>query len=210
MSLSSAPKKNPQASPPARPRISFGFIKCTVYSYPTQGGIITAAFSDPELSFLGLSRTATDPGVSSDPDTEDAFGLRMLQLGARWWPSLKFQQRHFTYGSIPYGYHYPPDLQVSYPSTGSGVWVLAVWAGNWEKWDPPRRPENWSKLRLCGNMDERCEVLKEFGATFYERVDEYDKLPETMEEGVREGKRYEGLLKRMEDRKCVEDRMKGL
>ena len=58
-------------------------------------------------------------------------------------------------------------------------------------------------------MDERCEVLEECGATFYEGVDECDKLPETVE-GVREGKRYEGLLKRIEDRKCVEDRMKVL
>ena len=54
-------------------------------------------------------------------------------------------------------------------------------------------------------MEGRCEVLDEFGATFYEHVEKCDKLPQTLIDGLAEGKTYETLLQQMEDDKYSED-----
>lgn len=110
-----------------RVRIPFDLMTaCTVYSYPSHGGIITKNFTDLELELLGLSHKMSDPISFSDQDQEDAFALRMLRLGARWWPSPKFYKCHITYDIYPYGYHFPSDFLVTYTPTDSSVWVLAV------------------------------------------------------------------------------------
>jgi hypothetical protein len=54
-------------------------------------------------------------------------------------------------------------------------------------------------------MDERCEVLKDFGATFYEKVEDCEDIAKTLQEGIQKGKRYEELLKKMEDIKYVDN-----
>jgi len=171
-------------------------------------------FTNPELEHLGLSRKTSDPGPFPNQEQEDAFALRMLHLGARWWPSLKFYDRHTSDDVYPYGHHFPSDLHVAYTPTSSGIWVLAVWAENSQTWseehDPPRKPEDWVDLAYCRTMEERCKILEEFGATFYEDVEQCDKLPWNLDEGVREGKRYEELLRKMEDDKYLDDWMMSL
>lgn len=201
--------------PATRARMTFGLSRaCRVFAYPSHGGVVRKILTDVELGYLGLSRTGPDPGACSDPDEEDAFALRMLKLGARWWPSSKFYELHTTDDVYPYGYHFPPDLHVGYPTTGSGAWVLAVWAENSQTWleehDPPRKPEDWVELAFCRTMEERCKVLEEFGATFYEHIQQCEKLPQTLEKGVTEGKRYEELLRKMEDDKYLDDWMMSL
>ena len=52
--------------------------------------------------------------------------------------------------------------------------------------------------------------MEDFGATFYEDVEQCDKLPWDLDEGVREGKRYEELLRKMEDDKYLDDWMMSL
>jgi hypothetical protein len=34
-------------------------------------------------------------------------------------------------------------------------------------------------------IDERCEVLKDFGATFYEKVEDCEDIVKTLQEGLR-------------------------
>lgn len=63
---------------------------------------------------------------------------------------------------------------------------------------------------LCRTMEERCEVLREFGAVFYKSVQECPDLPESLEEGIATGKEYELLLKKMEDRDYVDWWMNSL
>ena len=58
-------------------------------------------------------------------------------------------------------------------------------------------------------MDERCEVLKDFDGTFYEKVEDCEDIAKTLEEGIRKGKRYEELLKKMEDMKYVDNWLEG-
>lgn len=48
-------------------------------------------------------------------------------------------------------------------------------------------------------MEERCDVLKEFGSEWFERLDVCAQLPKTLEEGAAEGKRYEQLIRKMQD-----------
>jgi hypothetical protein len=54
-------------------------------------------------------------------------------------------------------------------------------------------------------MDARCELLREFGATSYEDIEQYDKLLKTLKEGIEEGKMYEALLSKLEDDNYLEE-----
>ena len=46
---------------------------------------------------------------------------------------------------------------VGWPSDGQGVWMLKY----------QRRPVSLTEYKLCLTMDERCEVLKRYGAQFF-------------------------------------------
>ena len=48
-------------------------------------------------------------------------------------------------------------------------------------------------------MDERCAVLERFGAKFYANVEDCPDIPKSLEEGIGIGRKYESLLKKMED-----------
>ena len=55
-----------------------------------------------------------------------------------------------------------------------------------------RKPDDWEgKIKMTLTMDERCEVLKDFGATFYEKVEDCEDIAKTLQDGIRKGKRYE-------------------
>ena len=96
---------------------------------------------------------------------------------------------------------------MAYPSSGEGVWVSKFTADQknwdereWRKSYLPRKPDDWDgKIAMVLTMDERCDVLKSFGATFYETVEACDDIPKTLEEGIERDKRYKDLLKKMED-----------
>lgn len=127
------------------------------------------------------------------------------------------QTRSFTNvtpaADLPYGHHYPPDLDIGY--TSEGVLVLRTWADNSIYLDglpdvAPRKPETWSRLSLCGTMEERCEVLRNFGAVMYTSVDECPDLPNSLEEGIAQGKYYAELLRRMEGPYYLDQWLNGL
>lgn len=67
------------------------------------------------------------------------------------------------------------------------------------EYDAPEKPEDWSRLAACGTMDERCAVLRDFGATEWDDMKECSDIPQSLEEGVAEGKKYEVLLNKMKD-----------
>ncbi|KAF2030656.1 hypothetical protein EK21DRAFT_111747 [Setomelanomma holmii] len=113
------------ASTDRRMRSVFDKSLCTVYSYPSTGGIILKLVAGVELDFLGLSRIDTTL-CDNDHTIEDAFAFRMLKIGARWWPSLASYKRHCDV-QYPYGHHYPADLHVGYLATG-GVFILETFA----------------------------------------------------------------------------------
>lgn len=125
-----------------RVRTEFTQSSCTVFSYPSSGGIILKTVVGVEFDYLDLHRNETFQ-CHQDAAMEDAFALKLLQLGACWWASLKFYHRHPD-APYPYGYHYPPDRHVGYPSSG-GVVILELFADNstarLEEYDAPKKPE---------------------------------------------------------------------
>jgi len=189
-------------------RTEFGAHLGNVYAYPSLGGIIFGRFSAVEIAYLGLARFQPS-NRSSNADEEDDLALRMLHLGAHWWPSMDIYHYHsgqVEYGT-PYDFHFPPNIQVAYPSSGEGVWVSKFTADrrNWDEreWRKPylpRKPDDWDeKIGMVLTMDERCDVLKSFGATFYGTAEACDDIPKTLEEGIERDKPYKDLLKKMED-----------
>jgi len=107
-----------------------------------------------------------------------------------------------------YNFHFPPEVQVGYPSSGQGVWLLKYLADSdvwmtWEgEWKPAlrRRPYDWGqKMKYVLTMDERCKALEKLGGTFYEKVEICEDISTTFEEATRKGKHYNELLQKMED-----------
>jgi hypothetical protein len=199
-------------------RTEFLSWSCLVTAYPSSGGIVLGYFSAVELVHLNLSRTKP-ANRSSDPAEEDDLALRMLRLGAHWWPSWDLYAVHRGQISedIPYDFHFPPKVNVGYPSLGKGMWVFKFSADErtWDKEDERKpyletKPDDWEgKIGMTLTMDERCEVLKDFGATFYEKVEDCEDIATTLQEGIRKGKRYEELLKKMEDMRYVDNWLEG-
>lgn len=75
---------------------------------------------------------------------------------------------------IPYDYHFPPRVNVEYPSTGNGVSVLKF-SEDWRTWDKQDtrkpyldlKPDGFDgRIHMALTMDERCDILLEFGAEF--------------------------------------------
>ncbi|KAH6671500.1 hypothetical protein F5X68DRAFT_215050 [Plectosphaerella plurivora] len=117
------------------------------------------------MDFLGVNRFQdTDRAPEHLQADEDAFCARLRTLGASFWelPPV-FQENVISCWSIE-SCADPVKMvsvEVGFPTNGSGVWVLNT--GN-EGWDWPRTVS----LRNALRMDERCELLKEFGGTFCE------------------------------------------
>ena len=170
-------------------RTEFGTINCHATAYPSQGGIVTRSFTGLELDWLGLSRLQPAK-TSSDPHEEDEFAYQMLRLGARWWRSEAYERKKDdeAWSGIPYP-EYPPILYVGYPSTG-GVWVL-------KRYSMESEYEEQAKAIMAFTMDERCAVLKEFGAQFYASVEDCPDIPKSLEEGIAVGKRYEEVMNKI-------------
>lgn len=195
-----------------------------VVAYPSQGGIVVGSWSEPYIrERLGLDKDVEAESMprSTDQTVEDEFALRMLQLGANWWPSWRFYCKHRWYASLghglggdgpgPYGFHYPPSQMVGYPS-GGGVVVLCYRTAQ-EEWVPTVNPNgegaeygegvldrpphrtSWSHIR---DMDEYCEAIKHEGGRWYVSVENCPNLPSTLEEGMTWGRKYQGLMERLE------------
>ena len=191
--------QEPAAFPEGGPRTKFESRDCKTLAYPSLGGIILGYFTGIELAWLGLSRL-DEVKRSTDPHEEDAFAFRMLRLGARWWPNLEFYLKHEEkMTEIPYGHHFPSNVYIGYSSVG-GVWVLKT-ADNRKRLpsDPEEQPHDWARVIMTCTMDERCAVLERFGAKFYANVEDCPDIPKSLEEGIGIGRKYESLLKKMED-----------
>ncbi|KAI0965229.1 hypothetical protein F4678DRAFT_476789 [Xylaria arbuscula] len=184
----------------ARLRTIPGPYNCEVLAYPSTGGVVIARLLGVELEWLGIPPTSPAlEQLPDDQDGEDAFALNLMRLGGRWWPSLKFEALHDSQ-YCPYGYHYPPDLHVAYLKQAVIVVKTFPAACN-ERLpeDAPRKPDDWSRLAACRTMEERWGVLKDFGATEYDDRKTCSDIPDSLEAGIAEGRRYEELLKKMQE-----------
>ena len=207
------------------PRLVHGIAFSKIFSYPSAGGFVQKRITQAELEWLHLKPrignensnesipiAADKMFANEDVDEEDAFALRLMQLGGHWWRDQKLYKRHCN-ADYPYGHHYPPDLDVGY--TSEGVLVLRTLAGNSRYLEDlpdiaPEKPDTWSRLSLCATMEERCMVLRDFGAVLYDSIEECPDLPSSLDEGIARGEYYAELLRKMEDRSYMDQWLNSL
>jgi len=131
-----------------------------IVCWPSVGGIIVVQdFSSVELDYIGFS--PGDQGLERYPeqDKEDELCRQLRRIGGKWWPSY-FEYVWATEMQMRYISATEKEvLLLGWPSTG-GVWVVRL----------ENRTVSWegsNLTKLTSTMDERCEVLKQNGATFY-------------------------------------------
>jgi hypothetical protein len=158
-------------------RVQVNAHEITVHGWPSDGGMYVKRVDNAQLEYLSL-REDENPLRFSDPVEEDAFCERLLLLGAEW------RQDQVLHETNPWEY----DLEVGYPTTG-GVWILKA---------ARPLPPKFEKLYSASNMDERCQILQELGAAFYDdslksqdlnwHIDEMVNLPKLVREERGDGK----------------------
>ncbi|KAK2740036.1 hypothetical protein CKAH01_07205 [Colletotrichum kahawae] len=209
---------DPLHTPPTPPKRS-NFYSGTGYLVvrPSTGGIVVSHPSAVDLVYLNLPRTHDTE--ASTAEVEDALATRMLRLGALWWPSWATYAGHrkrLHDEEVMYDFHHPPDTHVGYPSTG-GVWVVrfsadvpsVVVVDAYGRSDETRRtfpvtPEGWyRRMEMVLSMDEKCEVIRDFGGVFFESAEECGYVATDLEGGREMFRWFEPLLGRMEDNEYV-------
>ncbi|THV47187.1 hypothetical protein BGAL_0329g00130 [Botrytis galanthina] len=166
-------------------RTVFSTIGCTVYGYPSTGGIFIKDNANiVDMNFLSLARLYPTQR-SHDPIEEDEFCILMRKVGAIWWSS----ERHHTikWSSLDDDYQEagaPPsiladaqkrDLIFGWPTDGGGVWVLRYDTHEGMK---NLLPRDLGRINLAVDMGERVEIMREYDATFYENEQDVEELGE--------------------------------
>ncbi|KAI0387991.1 hypothetical protein F5Y04DRAFT_241447 [Hypomontagnella monticulosa] len=176
-------------------------------AYPSTGGVVF--LEDPsavDLQYLGLPNTHD---TARSPGEDDDLATRMVQLGAQWWPNWDLYFRHSSriHDDIFYDYHFPSKVDVAFPTTG-GVWVANFTqdASRYRYEDMacqswlPHAPYLWDiKMRYALTMDDKSEMMKDLGATFYASVDVVPGLAKTVQEAVSLFEPFKERLNNMED-----------
>lgn len=162
----------------SRLRVYFGISRATAVGRPSSGGVLTLSVTAVDLNYLSVSRLEPTPVPETEDlaADEDAWCAKLRQLAPKWWRSLEDCDQALEDGAVerPITHVEKERVFVGWPSQGGGVWVLKC---------QRRNPSNgFGVYEMCFNMDERCEVLKKFGACFYpdpcqclELTEEYEK-----------------------------------
>ncbi|ATZ50777.1 hypothetical protein BCIN_06g02630 [Botrytis cinerea B05.10] len=163
-------------------RTIFHISGCTVYGYPSTGGIFIKENANiVDMNFLSLDRLHSTPR-SPDPIEEDEFCILMRKIGAIWWSSEHLHERQWTSSEDIYdqaGVQRPMPTNVQkiglvfgWPSKG-GVWVLRY---NSHKCNEDLLPRDFGRINMAMNMDERVEIMREYNASFYETEQDVEEL----------------------------------
>lgn len=190
-------------------------------SYPSIGGVVLLHNpSAVDLQYLQLPRTHDEERpLDIDPQKEDELAVRMLQVGAYWWPdwTTYLTHRNKLDEGFSYDFHFPPEVHVGYPSTG-GVWVAKYTQdrhygdddGGQKSWLPPRPPRWSNRMRYVLSMDEKCEAMKDLGgATFYDKVEDCLDIPKTVQDGKDMFESFRKHLDNMLDRDYFDEFLLG-
>jgi hypothetical protein len=189
-------------------------------AYHSAGGVVLLRdMSAVDLQHLQLPHTHD---TARSPEEDDELAIRMLQLGAQWWPDWNLYFRHSSRveSGIFYDYHFPSKVDVASPTSG-GVWVANFTqdASHYQYEEMacqpwlPYPPDLWHvKMRYVLTMDDKSEVIKEMGGIFYTSTDEVPGLAKSVEEAVGLFEPFKQRLNDMEDddyrrRFCTEDQV---
>lgn len=152
-------------------RTVFGPGGCVVYGYPSTGGVLIKDGPDLlDMLFLSVPRSHASQR-SPSADEEDRFCNLMRRTGAKFWPSkeewiaVKMERRDITEEE-------EKVMVYGWPTDGVGVWVLRYRSAS-------QMPRDFGRMSFAMNMDERIQIMKEYGATFFEDVTQVKELDGT-------------------------------
>ncbi|KAG4422752.1 hypothetical protein IFR04_004100 [Cadophora malorum] len=163
----------PDGSCPVSPLLSttertiFGNGVCRVYGYPSTGGVLIKSASLLDMLFLSLPRTHTSQR-SPSAEEEDRFCNLMRRTGAKWWPS-RDDEFEVQIGARDITEEEEKMVVFGWPADGVGVWVLRFK-------NAKELPKDFGRLTLALNMEEKIEMMREYGAQFVEYVTQVEEL----------------------------------
>jgi hypothetical protein len=143
---------------------------CIIYGHPSTGGILVKSKANIlDMDFLSLPRIHAVER-SYDSAEEDAFCKRLRRAGATWWQ----YDHEWLYNIGNYDDERVTDEQkrimvYGWPADGRGVWVL-----KYEQADD--LPNDFGKVRMAADMEEKIEAMKALGAKFVADPDEVEEL----------------------------------
>ncbi|KAE8132751.1 hypothetical protein BDV38DRAFT_260387 [Aspergillus pseudotamarii] len=151
-------------------RTLFDTRGCIVYGYPSTGGVLIKEADLLDMLFLSLPRSHILQR-SPNADEEDRFCNLMRRTGATFWPSKKSRV------SVLLGFRESTKeeekvIVYGWPADGVGVWVLRFESTE-------QLPDNFGRISFAMNMEEKIEIMREYGATFVEDVTQVEELHDT-------------------------------
>lgn len=164
--LGSCPQNPPLST---TKRTDFGRLGCTIYGYPSSGGVLIKEADIVDMHFLSLDRFYPSQR-SSNTVEEDRFCALMRRVGAIWWASEQ------EWVDVELGLRERIGLEMrvlvfGWPTDGVGVWVLRFGSER-------ELPRDFGRVGLAVNMDERIRVMKEYGALYYDDAGLVEELKE--------------------------------
>ncbi|TGO22740.1 hypothetical protein BPAE_0156g00030 [Botrytis paeoniae] len=164
-------------------RTIFHTSGCTVYGYPSTGGIFIKENANiVDMNFLSLNRLYPTQR-SPDHIEEDEFCTLMRKIGAIWWSSERHHESEWTSSEDIYQEAGVPSpmptnaqkrgLVFGWPTDGGGIWVLRY---DTHEGKEKLLPRDFGRINLAINMDERVEIMREYCATFYENEQDVEEL----------------------------------
>jgi len=148
-------------------RTVFGTRGCDVYGYPSTGGVLIKEADLLDMLFLSLPRSHVSQR-SPSADEEDRFCNLMRRTGATWWPS-KQDWIEVQLGMREMTEEEEKVLVFGWPTDGVGVWVLRFASA-------AQMPRDIGRMSLAMNMEEKIQMMREYGATFVEDVTQVEEL----------------------------------
>ncbi|KAJ0414503.1 hypothetical protein BJY00DRAFT_305561 [Aspergillus carlsbadensis] len=156
---------------PTTERTIFSPGGCHVYGYPSTGGVLIKNATLVDLLFLSLPRTHAVQRASS-VEEEDRFCKLLRRTGATWWASRE-DEFDAVLGVREMTGEERKVLVFGWPVDGVGVWVL--------RFENAREmPRDFGRIRFAMDMEERIQIMREYGATFVEDVAQVEELRDTL------------------------------
>ncbi|OCK73048.1 hypothetical protein K432DRAFT_387575 [Lepidopterella palustris CBS 459.81] len=148
-------------------RTVFGTRGCVVYGYPSAGGVLIKEADLLDMLFLSLPRSHVSQR-SPSADEEDRFCHLLRRTGATLWPS-KQDWIEVQMGLREITEEEEKVLVFGWPTDGAGVWVLRFGSAG-------QVPRDFGRMSLAMNMEEKIQMMKEYGAAFVEDVTQVEEL----------------------------------
>jgi hypothetical protein len=161
----------PTMDPPTTDRTKFGLNwVCFVYCYPSTGGVLIKEAGLLDMLFLSLPRSHVSQR-SPSADEEDKFCNLLRRTGATWWRS-KEDRFDVLFGIREPTAEEEKVMVFGWPTDGLGVWVLRYESEG-------EMPRDFGRMSLAMNMEEKIEMMREYGATFVENSTQVEELHDT-------------------------------